>query len=158
VKVAKASGERGFESESAVTEGANREEPIGPVRAPNAGASRAVFFRLGHALRLLRLRAGLRQLDLAQRAGIVPSAISRFEREGSRPRIEVLEGLLEAMGASLVDLVAALLVVQQSAEGVRGRRAAGATEDLPQLSSRLASCRVGRQAARLCEGVVERQS
>ena len=59
---------------------------------------------------------------------------------------------------TLVDLVAALLVVQPSAEGVRGRRAWGATEDLPQLSSGSAGYRVGRQAARLREGSVERQS
>ena len=81
-----------------------------------------MFFRLGVALRLLRLRAGLRQVDLARRAHIVSGTVGAFEQERARPRLDVLARLLEEMGADLLDLVAALELVQESAERIPARR------------------------------------
>ncbi|MEE9278569.1 MAG: helix-turn-helix transcriptional regulator [Myxococcota bacterium] len=48
-----------------------------------------------------RLRAGLTQAQLAQRASTTQSAVARWESGGSRPSLETLERLIEACGLEL---------------------------------------------------------
>lgn len=55
----------------------------------------------GSFLRAARLRHGLDQAELADRAGTGQPAISRIERDVVSPTLETLNRLLEAMGESL---------------------------------------------------------
>lgn len=56
--------------------------------------------RLGRALRALRLRAGLRQADVAERAGVSQSMVSAIENGRSRTvTLEALRRVFQAVGA-----------------------------------------------------------
>ena len=52
-------------------------------------------------LRDTRLRAGITQARLAERAGVTQPVVSRAERPGSNPRVATLDRLLRAAGARL---------------------------------------------------------
>ena len=52
-------------------------------------------------LRETRARAGLTQVELAERAGVTQPVISRAEAPGANPRIATLDRLLRAAGARL---------------------------------------------------------
>jgi len=52
-------------------------------------------------LRETRVRAGLTQAELAERAGVTQPVISRAEASGANPRIATLDRLLGAAGARL---------------------------------------------------------
>lgn len=52
-------------------------------------------------LRDARLRAGLTQAQLAERAGVTQPVVSRAEAAGANPRIGTLDRLLRAAGARL---------------------------------------------------------
>lgn len=52
-------------------------------------------------LRQTRLSAGLTQAELAARAGITQSVVSRAEAPGANPRVSTLHRLLRAAGADL---------------------------------------------------------
>ncbi|MGH2723895.1 MAG: helix-turn-helix transcriptional regulator [Actinomycetota bacterium] len=52
-------------------------------------------------LREARARAGLTQAEVARRAGLPQPAVARIERGGGIPRVDTLERLLRACGASL---------------------------------------------------------
>lgn len=67
----------------------------------------------GKALRALRTRAGLRQEEVDDAAGISRGNTSRYETEAKRPSFATLEKVLAVLGADLYDL------------GVEARRAAG---------------------------------
>jgi transcriptional regulator with XRE-family HTH domain len=54
-----------------------------------------------HLIREARLRAGLSQAELGERAGKAASAISRWERGGSRPSFETLRQVIRAAGFEL---------------------------------------------------------
>jgi transcriptional regulator with XRE-family HTH domain len=70
------------------------------------------FVKLGEALRWLRDRRGLSQADLAQRASLTPSSLSRYESGRAMPSLERLQRLLEALDADVLQLGLALLVCQ----------------------------------------------
>ena len=53
-------------------------------------------------LREARGRAGLTQAEVARRAGVAQPAVARIEGGGSSPRVDTLERLLRACGATLV--------------------------------------------------------
>lgn len=55
----------------------------------------------GRIIREARLRAGLTQKDLAERAGTTQSAVARWERGRSRPTVETLARLVAACGLEL---------------------------------------------------------
>lgn len=59
-------------------------------------------FELGHAVRDRRLALGLSQTEVAARAGMTQSALSRLEASGSVPTIPVLERISGALDADLV--------------------------------------------------------
>lgn len=56
---------------------------------------------LGPALRLIRRRRGLRQCDMAERAGITRSMASAYERGRRLPSLRTLDALLDALDADL---------------------------------------------------------
>jgi ribosome-binding protein aMBF1 (putative translation factor) len=70
------------------------------VRAGYQAAKRA--YELGQAVRARRLELGMSQTELAERAGMTQSAISRLEAGGTIPTIGVLERLAAALSAELV--------------------------------------------------------
>jgi HTH-type transcriptional regulator/antitoxin HipB len=70
------------------------------VRAGYEAARRA--FELGQAVRSRRHQLGLSQVELAARAGMTQSAVSRLEAGGTVPTIGVLERLAAALNADLV--------------------------------------------------------
>jgi transcriptional regulator with XRE-family HTH domain len=55
----------------------------------------------GDLLREARLRAGLTQVELAQRVGTARSQISRYERGDVLPSLETLRRLIRACGLEL---------------------------------------------------------
>lgn len=62
----------------------------------------------GLVFRLMRERAGLTRVDLAERAGVSDGTLGRIEREVGPPTIETLAQALHAMGVSLIDFAVAL--------------------------------------------------
>ena len=67
-----------------------------------------LFEGLGRALRWLREKAGLRQYETAQAAGITKAMLSAYETGKQSPSLESLEKVLGALGADLMDLTRAL--------------------------------------------------
>lgn len=70
------------------------------VGAGYEAAKRA--YELGQAVRGRRLELGMSQVELADRAGMTQSAVSRLEAGGTVPTIGVLERLAAALSADLV--------------------------------------------------------
>ena len=70
------------------------------VRGGYEAARRA--FEIGQAVRARRLELGVSQTELALRAGMTQSAVSRLEAGGAVPTIGVLERLAAALDAELV--------------------------------------------------------
>ena len=64
------------------------------------------LFRWGEALRSCRERRHLKQTQIAQRLGVSPATISRFEQ--SPTTVDLLIRYLDAVGADLVELHAVL--------------------------------------------------
>ncbi len=62
--------------------------------------------RLCELLRSIRLEAGLRQVDLADRLGVPQSFVSKYEIGERRLDLMELRAVSSAIGIALVDLVA----------------------------------------------------
>lgn len=69
--------------------------------------------RLGPALRLLRLRRGVLQVDLARRAGITKAMLSGYERGARLPSLRSLAAVLDAQGFDFETLHRALVCVRR---------------------------------------------
>ena len=69
--------------------------------------------KLGRAVATLRERIGLSQKELAQRAGITPSHLSRIESGDRMPGKEIIARLAEALYTPGLFLVAGLLVPEE---------------------------------------------
>ena len=61
--------------------------------------------RLANLLRKIRVAAGLRQVDLAERLRQPQSYVSRFESAEQRVDLPELKAICEALGISLVELI-----------------------------------------------------
>jgi ribosome-binding protein aMBF1 (putative translation factor) len=59
-------------------------------------------FVIGQAVRERRLELGLSQTEVAKRAGMTQSALSRLEAGGTVPTIPVLERIATALGSELI--------------------------------------------------------
>ena len=55
--------------------------------------------------RLVELRGGLSQAELAKRAGVPQSAISEIETGKRKPRIDTIQKLAMALGVSVSELL-----------------------------------------------------
>jgi transcriptional regulator with XRE-family HTH domain len=60
---------------------------------------------LGERIKKLRQVAGLSQRDVAKRAGIDPSMVSKIEVKGQNPSLEMLRRIASGLGCSVVDLL-----------------------------------------------------
>src|SRR5262245_41013882 len=65
----------------------------------------AIVEAFAERLRLLRLARGMTQRDLAARANVTLSYISRLESGGAAPGIDLLERLAVALQVQLTDLL-----------------------------------------------------
>lgn len=72
---------------------------------------------IGEVVRTLRVSAGLKQTDLAERAGVSTSSISLVEAGRREPTIKWLRSIAPALGVSAAVLFAAALALD---EGDRG--------------------------------------
>lgn len=81
----------------------------------------STFDGLGRALRWLRDERGKRQFQVADAAGITKPMLSAYETGRQKPSLESLEKILDALGADLSDLHAALAIVN-GRETARPRR------------------------------------
>ena len=98
----------------------------------------------GRLLREARLRAGLTQADLAQRAETTQSAISRWEAGATRPPLEVLHRLVRACGLELRVTIEATDPEESSL--IERNLALSPAERLDQLVRAAAFIREGRAA------------
>jgi transcriptional regulator with XRE-family HTH domain len=60
----------------------------------------------GETVRLLRQKAGLTQLDLAQKAGLSLRSVQNWEQDHRIPRLATLLALANALGVSVEGLLA----------------------------------------------------
>jgi transcriptional regulator with XRE-family HTH domain len=70
----------------------------------NAGVTSGYEEGFGGRLRRLRLRDGLSQRDLAERAGLTQSTVLRLENEQVAPRPSTVRKLARALGCRPRDL------------------------------------------------------
>jgi transcriptional regulator with XRE-family HTH domain len=61
--------------------------------------------KIGDTVRRERLKQALRQDDLARKAGITPTTLSRIERNESEPHVSTIRRLAHALGISPAVLI-----------------------------------------------------
>ena len=64
-----------------------------------------VVERFAHRLRELRVERGMTQAELAQKAKVTTTYISKLESAGAAPGLDLLQNLATALGAGITDLV-----------------------------------------------------
>ena len=74
------------------------------------------FDRLGETLTVLRVLRRMSQSELARRAGIRATQVSRYETGQVQPQFTQLERLLDALGVGLPEFLFALLQVERTVE------------------------------------------
>lgn len=72
-----------------------------------------MFDRLGATLTVLRILQSLSQAELASKAGIKATQVSRYETGQVLPQLPQLERLLNALGVGLPEFLFALLHVER---------------------------------------------
>ena len=75
-----------------------------------------MFAELGNTLRALRESRGFSQAELARRAGMGKSQVSKYERGKELPQLGSLERLLDALGAEPLTLFYTAHLLQHRAE------------------------------------------
>ena len=63
-------------------------------------------YSFGNFLYMLRVKNGLTQADIANRLGVTPAAVSKWETGSSKPRVEVLFQLAQLLGVRAEELMA----------------------------------------------------
>lgn len=59
---------------------------------------------IGIGIKNARLTVGITQAELARRLGVTPQAISQYEREEKKPKIETIKKIADALGVSWFQL------------------------------------------------------
>ena len=65
----------------------------------------SIYTVVGDRIRMIRLRDRISQRDLGQRLGISHASVSDLERGKSKPDLDNLAVIAEALGAALSDIV-----------------------------------------------------
>lgn len=68
----------------------------------------AMFDRLGETITVLRMLRGLSQTELAERSGIQPNQLSRYEKGTVQPQLGQLERILRALDVGLAEFAFSL--------------------------------------------------
>ena len=63
-------------------------------------------YRFGNFVCMLREKKGLTQAEIAQKLGVTPAAVSKWENGSSKPRVEVLFQLADILGVRPEELMA----------------------------------------------------
>jgi transcriptional regulator with XRE-family HTH domain len=61
--------------------------------------------KLGEKIKKVRQAAGLNQKEVAERAGVDQSMLSKIENRGQNPSLEMLRRIASGIGCSVVDLL-----------------------------------------------------
>jgi transcriptional regulator with XRE-family HTH domain len=64
-----------------------------------------VVERFAHRLRELRVERGMTQAELAQKASVTTTYVSKLESAGSAPGLDLLQNLATALGVGITELV-----------------------------------------------------
>jgi len=80
---------------------AMRAEVMGRPGAGAAYEAARIRFELGEEVRHLRVKLGLTQSELADRAGLKQPAVARLEAGGTMPTIPMLERIADALQVRL---------------------------------------------------------
>lgn len=99
---------------------------------------------LGPALRRIRQARGIDRAAVAKVLDIDASGVSRYESESSRPHTRTLELYLDAIGATVSDLAAAM-----EGRPIRQRNAPGGDDEMASTLATLAE--VANRASQLIE-------
>jgi ribosome-binding protein aMBF1 (putative translation factor) len=79
-----------------------RDRRLADPSAPQAYQATQRAYELGKTVRQLREARGWTQTELAAAAGMIQSAVARFEAGGTIPTLPVLDRLAAALDADLV--------------------------------------------------------
>ncbi len=60
---------------------------------------------IGDRVKRERVKLAIRQDDLARKAGITPTTLSRIERNESEPHVSTIRALAKALGVTPADLI-----------------------------------------------------
>ena len=60
---------------------------------------------IGDRVKRERVKLAIRQDDLAHKAGITPTTLSRIERNESEPHVSTIRALAKALGVTPADLI-----------------------------------------------------
>ena len=115
---------------------------------------RRPFANIGAVIKMLRVKAGMLQGELADRASVTKQQISKYERGIQRPNLDSLEKLMEALGINRIELVDALAESERSSTA----RASGGEADEEELrreAKQRAVLAIGRAVDELVKQAVE---
>lgn len=85
--------------------------------------------QVGRALRQVRLAAGLRLVDVAERSGVSPQYLSEVERGLKDPSSEILAAVSGALGLRTVDVASRAL--ETNGQGTNGHGPGSGSYDGP---------------------------
>ncbi len=71
-------------------------------------------YRFGNFVYMLREKKGLTQAEIAQRLGVTPAAVSKWENGSSKPRVEVLFQLAGILDVRPEELMAGQYIVEET--------------------------------------------
>jgi transcriptional regulator with XRE-family HTH domain len=129
------------------------------LREPNAGAvfeppAEELFPRVGYQLRRERRIRRLRLKDVADKAGLSESLISKIENNKTSPSISTLHRLAKALGTSISALFAADESLDQVVQRRQERPIAGRVQSMAEWDGIEAEIIVPYVRGRLLEGFV----
>jgi transcriptional regulator with XRE-family HTH domain len=111
-----------------------------------------MFRNLGRTLQLLREEHGWSQADLARKAGIGKSQLSKYENSKEQPRLDSLEKILAALSVRYVDFFTTVAFLDEQLE--RLSSSAPPAISGPQVSG-LLSDEVNQAFERVSRGIFE---
>ena len=94
--------------------------------------------RIGKRIAAVRVRAGMSQAEAAERAGVAPVSLSRWETGSRAPSVTMLFKLSQALGVRIGDLVDGDLEQDETADPDLDAVLAMATQEERDLVTRIA--------------------
>jgi transcriptional regulator with XRE-family HTH domain len=111
-----------------------------------------MFRNLGRTLQLLREERGWSQADLARKAGIGKSQLSKYENSKEQPRLDSLEKILAALAVRYIDFFTTITFLDEQLE--RLSSPSPPEVSVPQVSG-LLSDEVNQAFERVSRGIFE---
>jgi transcriptional regulator with XRE-family HTH domain len=111
-----------------------------------------MFRNLGRTLQLLREERGWSQADLARKAGIGKSQLSKYENSKEQPRLDSLEKILTVLSVRYVDFFTTVAFLDEQLERLNSPSVPAVT---PPPVSGLLSDDVNQAFERVSRGIFE---